>query len=214
MARYARVLIAEMDASSASSLHTMLEKLGCYEVLGVFHDSVKLVTACTTLLPDVAIINIEFPAIDGQTPVRQISEELDIPVIVLSSHGHPNLIEHAVNEGASQFLTSPPTLASLHGAIQTTLAQVDKTKGLREKIATLENTLRERKMIERAKGILMTRRGMSEPEAFRLLQRQSQDRRISMARLAEMIMEAEQLLEGTVVPSGPRDPHSRINRPD
>ena len=214
MARYLRVMIAELDKGSASAIQSMLEKLGCYELVGNFEDAPKFVHACSTLRPDILLIDIEFPGYEGQTSAKRVCEELDIPVIMLSAHGHPNLVDHAVNEGASQFVITPCTPTILHAALQTTLAQHEKFKLLREKVTSLENTLRERKVIERAKGILMTRRGMAEPEAFRHLQRQSQDRRISMAKLAEMIMEAEQLLEGPLVPSGPRDMNPRMHRDD
>src|SRR5207237_10316303 len=82
-----------------------------------------------------------------------------------------------------------------HAAIRTAVAQAREVRALRETVPALEMTLRERKLIERAKGILMTRRGLSEPEAFRLLQRQSQDRRMPMAKLAESIVQADELLD-------------------
>jgi response regulator NasT len=83
------------------------------------------------------------------------------------------------------------------------VARARELRALREEVNTLELTLRERKLIERAKGILMTRRNLSEPEAFRLLQRQSQDRRMPMAKLAESIVQADELLETPPAPHGP-----------
>ena len=93
------------------------------------------------------------------------------------------------------YLLKPVTSPSLHAAIQVAVARSREVKTLRENVNALELTLRERKIIERAKGILMTRRNMSEPEAFRFLQRQSQDRRMPMAKLAESIVQADELLE-------------------
>jgi len=101
----------------------------------------------------------------------------------------------AVQDGVIQYLLKPVTSPSLHAAIQTAVARSREVKGLRDSVQALELTLRERKLIERAKGILMTRRNLSEPEAFRFLQRQSQDRRMPMAKLAESIVQADELLE-------------------
>src|SRR5260370_1155177 len=84
---------------------------------------------------------------------------------------------------------------SLHAALQVAVARSQEIKSLKDNVNTLEMTLRERKLIERAKGILMSRRNLSEAEAFRLLQRQSQDRRMAMAKLAESIVQADELLE-------------------
>ena len=120
--------------------------------------------------------------------------------MIITAHGHPNLIDQAVQEGVIHYLLKPVTSPSLHAAIQVALARSQEIKTLRDNVSALELTLRERKLIERAKGILMTRRNMSEPEAFRFLQRQSQDRRMPMAKLAESIVQADELLESTPNP--------------
>jgi response regulator NasT len=92
-------------------------------------------------------------------------------------------------------LLKPATNPSLHAAVQVAVARARELKTLQEDVDELKSTLRERKLIERAKGILMSRRHLSESEAFRLLQRQSQDRRIPMAKLAESIIQTDELLE-------------------
>ena len=104
-------------------------------------------------------------------------------------------MEQAVQGGVIQYLLKPVTSPALHAAIQTAVAQARELKTLRREVTALETTLRERKLIERAKGILMTRRNMSEPEAFRFLQRQSQDKRMPMAKLAESIVQADEFFE-------------------
>jgi AmiR/NasT family two-component response regulator len=124
-------------------------------------------------------------------------------VIILTAHGHPNLIDQAVEDGVLYYLLKPVTSPSLHAALQVAVARAREIRTLRENVNTLELTLRERKLIERAKGILMTRRSLSESEAFRLLQRQSQDRRMPMAKLAESIVQADELLESPHQPSEP-----------
>jgi response regulator NasT len=92
-------------------------------------------------------------------------------------------------------MLKPATSPSLHAAIQLAVARARELKGLQSDVSQLKVALRERKLIERAKGILMNRRHLSESEAFRLLQRQSQDRRMAMAKLAESIIQADELLE-------------------
>lgn len=194
MARRCRVLIADDDKVVATGLQAQLESLG-YEVVAVVDDGEAAVETCRRLNPDLVILDIEMPALDGLAAAHQITRDPGTPVLILSAHTHPNLIEQAVQEGVIQYLIKPVTKESLHAAIQTAMGQLEEVRALRENVADLENTLRERKLIERAKGILMTRRGLSEPDAFRLLQRQSQDRRISMAKLAEIIVQADDLLE-------------------
>ena len=117
------------------------------------------------------------------------------PVIILTAHGHPNLIDQAVEDGVVSYLLKPVTNPGLHAAIEVAVARAREIQVLQENVDQLKMTLRERKLIERAKGILMSRRHLSENEAFRLLQRQSQDRRIPMAKLAESIIQTDELLE-------------------
>src|SRR5262249_16346274 len=124
-------------------------------------------------------------------------------VITLTAHGHPNLIDQAVEDGVLYSLLKPVTSPSLHAALQVAVARTREIQELRDNVNTLELTLRERKLIERAKGILMVRRNLSEADAFRLLQRQSQDRRMPMAKLAESIVQADELLESSPQPSEP-----------
>jgi AmiR/NasT family two-component response regulator len=100
-----------------------------------------------------------------------------------------------VEDGVISYLLKPATNPSLHAAIQVAVARARELKALQDDVDQLKATLRERKLIERAKGILMSRKQLSESEAFRLLQRQSQDRRIPMAKLAESIIQTEELYE-------------------
>jgi AmiR/NasT family two-component response regulator len=201
MSRHCRVVIADDEKSVAASLQSQLEALG-YDVVAVVDDGQRAIEACRRSLPDLVILDIEMPGMDGLTAAREIATDLDTPVIILTAHGHPHLVEQALQEGVMQYLLKPVTSPSLHAAIQTALAHAQEMKTLRENVATLETTLRERKLVERAKGILMARRGLNEPEAFRLLQRQSQDRRMPMAKLAEMIVQADELLEQAPPPAG------------
>jgi response regulator NasT len=142
------------------------------------------------------------PVLDGLAAARQIAEDPGTPVLIMTAHGHPNLIDQAVEDGVVSYLIKPMSTPSLQAAVEIAVARAREFQGLQEDLDHLKMTLRERKLIERAKGILMSRKGLSENEAFRLLQRQSQDRRIPMAKLAESIIQTDELLESPSQPVG------------
>ena len=202
MNRLCKVLIADDERPVAAGLQGQLEALG-YDVVAVVDDGQRAIDVCRRTLPDVVMMDIEMPGLDGLSAARQIAEDPGTPVIILTAHGHPNLVDQAVQDGVIQYLLKPVTSPSLHAAIQTAVARTREVKSLRDSVQALELTLRERKLIERAKGILMTRRKLSEPEAFRFLQRQSQDRRMPMAKLAESIVQADELLDGPALSPTP-----------
>jgi AmiR/NasT family two-component response regulator len=189
-----KVLVADDEKSVAAGLQGQLESLG-YDVVAVVNDGNHAIEICRRSLPDVVLMDIEMPGLDGLSAARQIARDPGTPVVILTAHGHPNLIDQAVEDGVVYYLLKPVTSTSLHAALQVAVARAREIKALRDNVDSLELSLRDRKLIERAKGILMTRRGLSEPDAFRLLQRQSQDRRLPMAKLAESIVEADEILE-------------------
>ncbi len=195
-----RVVIADDEKPVAVGLQNQLESLG-YDVVSVVNDGQRAVEMCRRTLPDAVFLDIEMPGLDGLSAARQIAEDPGTPVIILTAHGHPNLIEQAVEDGVISYLLKPATNSSLHAAIQVSVARARELKALQEDVDQLKSTLRERKLIERAKGILMSRLHLNESAAFRRLQRQSQDRRIPMAKLAESIIQADELYEGNNPPA-------------
>jgi response regulator NasT len=206
MTRTCKVLIADDERPVAAGLQGQLEAMG-YDVVAVVDDGQRAIEACRRALPDVVMMDIEMPGLDGLSAARQIAEDPGTPVIILTAHGHPNLVDQAIEGGVVQYLLKPVTSPALHAAIQTALAQARELESVRREKDMLETTLRERKLIERAKGILMTRRNMSEPEAFRFLQRQSQDKRMPMAKLAESIVQAHEFFDAPVAaPNGGAEP--------
>ncbi len=202
MTRPYRVVIADDEKSVAVGLQNQLDSLG-YDVVAVVSDGQRAVEMCRRALPDVVFLDIEMPGLDGLSAARQIVEDPGTPVIILTAHGHADLIDQAVEDGVISYLLKPATNASLHAAVQVAVARARELKGLQEDVDQLKSTLRERKLIERAKGILMTRRHLSESEAFRFLQRQSQDRRIPMAKLAESIIQTDELFDAPNQQPGP-----------
>jgi len=205
MNRPYRVLVADDERAVATGLQGQLESLG-YDVVAVVNDGARAIDVCRRTLPDAVLMDIEMPGLDGLSAARQIVRDPGTPVIILTAHGHANLIDQAVEDGVLYYLLKPVTSASLHAALQVAVARAKEIKTLRDSVNTLELTLRERKLVERAKGILMSRRNLSEADAFRLLQRQSQDRRMPMAKLAESIVQADELLESPAAPHGPTPP--------
>ncbi len=189
-----KVLVCDDERPVAIGLQGQLESLG-YDVVAVVEDGQRAIEACRRTMPDVVMMDIEMPGLDGLSAARQIARDPGTPVIILTAHGHPTLVDQAVQDGVVQYLLKPVTSPALHASIQTAMAQSREVRELRDKATQLEGTLRDRKVIERAKGLLMTRKGLSESDAFRYLQRQSQDRRMPMAKLAESIVQAEELYE-------------------
>jgi response regulator NasT len=194
MNRHCKVLVADDERQVAAGLQGQLEALN-YDIVAVVDDGHRAIEVCRRTLPDIVLMDIEMPGLDGLSAAREISQDPGTPVIILTAHGHPNLVDQAVQDGVIAYLLKPVTSPALHAAIQTSLARARDLKAEREKVNELQLTLRDRKLIERAKGILMTRRHLSEPEAFRFLQRQSQDRRMPMAKLAESIVQADEVME-------------------
>jgi response regulator NasT len=182
-------------------LQSQLESLG-YDVVAVVNDGQRAVDLCRRILPDAVFLDIEMPVLDGLAAARQIADDPGTPVIIMTAHGHPNLIDQAAEDGVISYLIKPMTTPGLQAAVEIAVARAREIQTLQEDVDNLKITLRERKLIERAKGVLMSRKGLSENEAFRLLQRQSQDRRIPMAKLAESIIQTDELLDSPSQPVG------------
>src|SRR5206468_10322428 len=154
MNRLCKVLIADDERPVAAGLQGQLDALG-YDVVAVVDDGHRALEVCRRALPDVVLMDIEMPGLDGRSAARQIVRDPGTPVIILTAHGHPNLIDQAVEDGVLYYLLKPVTSPSLHAALQVAVARAREIRTLRENVNTLELTLRERKLVERAKGILM-----------------------------------------------------------
>jgi response regulator NasT len=189
-----KVLIADDEKKVATSLQEMLERMG-HSVVSMVEDGNRAIEACRRYLPDVVLMDIEMPVLDGLSAAHQIARDPGTPVLIITAHGEPELVEAAIEEGVIQYLLKPVTGPALNAALMMALARSREIKELKERSEALEATLRDRKIIEKAKGILMSRRHFSEAEAFRFLQRQSQDRRMPMVKLAESIVQANDIFE-------------------
>jgi len=163
-----KVLIADDDRKVSASLQQLLTKWG-YEVAAVAEDGQRAIDLCRRTLPDVAILDIEMPGLDGLSAARQIANDPGTPVIILTAYGQPELVEAAIQEGVIQYLVKPVTGPSLNAHIKMAVSKAKELDLYKQRSHELEETLRERKIIEKAKGIIMSRKRLSESDATKVI---------------------------------------------
>jgi len=183
-----RVLIAEDEALIRLDLSEMLAEEG-FEVVGQAVDGEQAVTLATELRPDLVIMDVKMPKKDGIDAAAEIVGEQIAPVVILTAFSQRELIERARDAGAMAYLVKPFTKADLLPAIELAVARYAETTALRKEVADISQRLEARKIIDRAKGLLMTHQKMTEPEAFRWIQRTAMDRRTSMQAVANAVLE-------------------------
>ena len=186
----ARVLIAEDEALIRLDLKEMLEEEG-YEVVAEVGDGQQAVDRATELGPDLVILDIQMPVLDGLSAAEQIASARIAPVIVLTAFSQRELVERARDAGAMAYLVKPFSKNDLVPAIEVARGRFAEMAALDGEVRTLQERLAARQVVEKAKGRLMAERGMTEPDAFRWLQRTAMDERTSMKALAERILTAE-----------------------
>ena len=186
----ARVLIAEDEALIRLDLKEMLEEEG-YEVVAEVGDGQQAVDRATELGPDLVILDIQMPVLDGLSAAEQIASARIAPVIVLTAFSQRELVERARDAGAMAYLVKPFSKNDLVPAIEVARGRFAEMAALDGEVRTLQERLVARQVVEKAKGRLMAERGMTEPDAFRWLQRTAMDERTSMKALAERILAAD-----------------------
>ncbi|WP_353651137.1 response regulator [Nakamurella sp. A5-74] len=183
-----RVLIAEDEALIRLDLKEMLIDEG-FEVVGEAADGEQAVAMATELKPDLVIMDVKMPNKDGIEAAAEIVSEQIAPVVMLTAFSQRELIDRARDAGAMAYLVKPFSQSDLVPAIELAVARHQEMKVLREEIADVTQRLEARKIIDRAKGLLMTAQKMSEPEAFRWIQRTAMDRRTSMQAVAQAVVD-------------------------
>ena len=183
-----RVLIAEDEALIRLDLAEMLAEEG-FEVVGQAVDGEQAVAMATELRPDLVIMDVKMPKKDGIDAAGEIVAEQIAPVVILTAFSQRELIERARDAGAMAYLVKPFSKADLLPAIELAVARYAETAALRDEVADISQRLEARKIIDRAKGLLMTHQKMTEPEAFRWIQRTAMDRRTSMQAVAGAVLE-------------------------
>ena len=174
-----RVIIAEDEALIRLDLAEMLAEEG-FDVVGQAVDGEQAVLMATELRPDLVIMDVKMPKKDGIEAAGEIVAEQIAPVVILTAFSQRDLIERARDAGAMAYLVKPFSKADLLPAIELAVARYAETAALRLEVADISQRLEARKIIDRAKGLLMTHQKMTEPEAFRWIQRTAKDRRTSM----------------------------------
>ncbi len=188
-----RILIADDESIRLLSLRAQLTALG-HQVVAEATTGAEAVALARQTQPDLAILDIKMPVMDGIEAAEQITQMRPIPIILLTAYSESQLVERAARANVSAYLMKPVAEEDLLPAITLALARFREFQALRQEVADLREALEARKVIERAKGILMRRLNLTEEEAFRRLQRQSQDTNRKLAEVAQAIVLADQLL--------------------
>ena len=182
-----RVVVAEDEALIRMDVVATLQEAG-YEVVGQGADGEEAVKLATELVPDLVVMDIKMPKLDGISAAEKISE-LKIPVVLLTAFSQADLVARAADAGAMAYVTKPFKPSDLLPAIQIALSRHEELTSLEAEIADLNDRLETRKLMDRAKGLLQTKMKLSEPDAFRWIQKASMDRRLTMAQVAKAVIE-------------------------
>ncbi|RJL24726.1 response regulator [Bailinhaonella thermotolerans] len=182
------MVIAEDEALIRLDLKEMLEEDG-YAVVGEAGNGEEAVRLAMELRPDLVILDVKMPVLDGISAAERIVAERVAPCLILTAFSQRDLVERARDAGAMAYLVKPFTKADLVPAIEMAVSRHEQMAALEAEVGTLQERLETRKLVERAKGLLMVEHGWTEPQAFRWIQKASMDRRLSMRRVAEIVVE-------------------------
>jgi len=190
-----RILIAEDDPVIALALTERVRSLG-HEPLCPVGDGAQAVAEATATRPDLYLFDIEMPELDGLEAAAELTARgLGRPVVVITGIDDRGLIERSVSTGAGAYLTKPVDTRELEAAISLAAARHAEVEELQAEVAQTKQTLEERKIIERAKGLLMKALALPEPDAFRRLQLAARERNLRLVDVARAIVEQQDILE-------------------
>ncbi|MEY2825922.1 MAG: hypothetical protein RLZZ122_286 [Actinomycetota bacterium] len=187
MAEPMRVLVAEDEAIIRMDVVATLAEAGL-DVVAEAADGEEAVKLALELEPDVVVMDIKMPKLDGISAAEKITEK-KIPVVLLTAFSQADLVSRAAEAGALAYITKPFKPADLVPAIQIALARNEEIVALEQEILDLSERLETRKLMDRAKGLLMSKMKLSEPDAFRWIQKASMDRRLSMSQVAKAVID-------------------------
>lgn len=187
-----RIVIADDESIIRMDLKALLEEME-FSVVGEAADGRKALELTRALKPDVVIMDIKMPIMDGLDAAKIISEEKIAPVVLLTAYGQKDLVERAKGAGVFAYLVKPFQESDLMPAIEIAIARYLEQQDLEQTLGDLEQKLETRKVVDRAKGILMDKFKLSEAEAFRRIQQQSMNQRRSMKEIAEAIVIANEV---------------------
>jgi response regulator NasT len=185
-----RVLIAEDEALIRLDLKEMLEEEG-YDVCGEAGDGDSAVRLARELRPELVILDVQMPLKDGIAAAKDIAGERIAPVVILTAFSQRELVEKAREAGAMAYLVKPFQKKDLLPTIEMAMSRFSEIVQLEAEVSDLQGRLDARKTIERAKGVLQSEHGLSEPDAFRWIQKTSMNRRTTMKAVAELVLSGE-----------------------
>ncbi|MET7459932.1 response regulator [Nonomuraea sp. NPDC005501] len=188
MSTQRRVVIAEDEALIRLDLKEMLEEDG-YVVVGEAGDGEQAIRLAAELKPDLVILDVKMPVLDGISAAERIAADRIAPCLILTAFSQRDLVERARDAGAMAYLVKPFTKADLVPAIEMAVSRHEEMVALSAEVSGLSERLETRKLVERAKGLLMAAHGWSEPQAFRWIQKASMDRRLSMREVAQIVID-------------------------
>ncbi|MCR4405638.1 MAG: response regulator [Anaerolineae bacterium] len=190
-----RVIIADDESLIRKDLREMLTNLD-YLVVGEVGDGRSAVNLARELRPDVVIMDIKMPDMDGIEAAAILTEERIAPVVLLTAYSQRELVERAKEAGVTGYIVKPFHEGDLAPAIEVALARFNEFRALEKEVGDLKQALETRKFVDRAKGILMDTQGLTEAEAFCKIQKMSMNTRKPMKEVAEAIILAHQAKEG------------------
>lgn len=183
-------MIAEDDGLEAQEMERELQALG-HLVVGTAETGRRAIEMTRTLEPDLVLLDIAMPGLDGISAAREILAVRPVPIVMVTGHADPELVERAAAAGVFTYLLKPVSRRLLDAAIQMARARFAELQALRQQVRDLTEALEVRKVVEQAKGIVMKRLQVSEGEAFRRLQRRAASQRKSIREIAEAVREAD-----------------------
>ena len=187
-----RILVAEDEALIRMDLVEMLQEAG-YTVVAQAANGEEAITLATEHRPDLAILDVKMPILDGISAAEKIISIA--PVLMLTAFSQRELVERARDAGVMAYVVKPFTIGDLVPAIEIAISRHTQMRSLAEEVADLHERLETRKIIDRAKGILMKALNLSEPEAFSWIQRAAMDRRLTMKEVAHAVISPEAALD-------------------
>ena len=181
------VVVAEDEALIRMDIVEMLRDAG-YNVVAEAENGQRAVELAREFTPDLVLMDVKMPVMDGITAAEQIAEERIAPVVLLTAFSQRELVERAREAGAMAYVVKPFTVDDVVPAIEIAMSRFEEISALENEVADMKEQFATRKLVERAKSLLQTKMGLSEPEAFRWIQKTSMDRRLSMREVAEVII--------------------------
>lgn len=194
MKKALRIVVADDELDMRDYFRKSLSRLG-HQVIGVAQNGRELVEQCRTLQPDLVITDIKMPDMDGIDAAIRISKNVPVPVILVSAYHDPEFIRRAEGDHILAYLVKPIKQSDLETAIGIAMRRFEQFQALRKEAADLKQALEDRKIIEKAKGVLMKKAGLDEHDAFRRLQRLASDKNRKLIEIAQIILTAEEALE-------------------